>query len=450
METKRSSVPARIGAHGRRAHAHLRRPQPRAGGRRRSRRLLPRARGVEIARRAGESVRLADDDGQKPRASTCCAASARRARSRPNSGACSRASGRSLPSSTESSSPDAIKDDQLRMMFSCCHPRLPEEAQVALVLHILCGFSVERDRGRLSSARRAAIEKRIERGKKVLADSKRLFDLADARLRRAPVRRPARALSALQRRLPRRIRRSRRCAPSSARRRCASPRCCSTHPLAATPGTLRALRRSCVLHAARLPARVDESGDFSSLFDQDRSRWDRKARSRKANGLLDLFGIRSGADRVSYRSRDRLRCTRAPSRVEDTDWAEIVSLYDTLLTIRPSPVIALNRAIAVAQHGRPRARSGSHRSHPRQGTPQVLSFLRRSVGRARAAQRQACACAPTFSSGARVSTQPHRATVFRTAPWGVRAGTHRARSSFPFPHRLEIQLVLNFVPGKNR
>src|SRR5579872_142358 len=63
-----------------------------------------------------------------------------------------------------------IKDDQLRMMFSCCHPRLPEEAQVALVLNILCGFSVDE----IASAfldTRAAAGKRISRGKKVLAGS---------------------------------------------------------------------------------------------------------------------------------------------------------------------------------------------------------------------------------------------------------------------------------------
>jgi len=74
---------------------------------------------------------------------------------------------------------NAIKDDQLRMMFSCCHPRLPEEAQVALVLHILCGFSV----GEIANAfvsSDAAIEKRISRAKKLLAGSKRLFDVSGA------------------------------------------------------------------------------------------------------------------------------------------------------------------------------------------------------------------------------------------------------------------------------
>src|SRR6202045_4447613 len=70
---------------------------------------------------------------------------------------------------------NAIKDDQLRMMFSCCHPRLPEEAQVALVLHILCGFTVGEVAAAFVSGH-AAIEKRISRAKKVLARTRKLFD----------------------------------------------------------------------------------------------------------------------------------------------------------------------------------------------------------------------------------------------------------------------------------
>ena len=71
--------------------------------------------------------------------------------------------------------PGAIKDDQLRMMFSCCHPRLAEEAQVALVLHILCGgFSVDEVAAAFVSGH-AATSKRITRSKQILAGSKKLF-----------------------------------------------------------------------------------------------------------------------------------------------------------------------------------------------------------------------------------------------------------------------------------
>src|ERR1700730_4789585 len=74
---------------------------------------------------------------------------------------------------------NAIKDDQLRMMFSCCQPRLREEAQVALVLNILCGFNVSEIASAFVSSH-AAVEKRITRAKKVLSASKKLFDVMAA------------------------------------------------------------------------------------------------------------------------------------------------------------------------------------------------------------------------------------------------------------------------------
>ena len=71
-----------------------------------------------------------------------------------------------------------IRDEQLRMMFSCAHPRLPEEAQLALILNVLCGFGAAEIAAALLTGR-AAIEKRISRGKKALVGAE-LFDLADA------------------------------------------------------------------------------------------------------------------------------------------------------------------------------------------------------------------------------------------------------------------------------
>src|SRR5690242_7156143 len=71
-----------------------------------------------------------------------------------------------------------IRDEQLRMMFSCCHPSLPEHVQVALVLNILCGFGAPEIASAFLTSR-AAMEKRLARGKKALAGAQRLFDLAD-------------------------------------------------------------------------------------------------------------------------------------------------------------------------------------------------------------------------------------------------------------------------------
>jgi RNA polymerase sigma-70 factor (ECF subfamily) len=106
--------------------------------------------------------------------------------------------------------PDALKDDELRMMFTCCHPRLAEVVQVALVLHLLlCALGVDE----IASAflvSPAAMEERLSRGKKVLAESANFFELeaADLLPRLSAVHRGA--LSTLQRGPPRRRTRSRR------------------------------------------------------------------------------------------------------------------------------------------------------------------------------------------------------------------------------------------------
>ncbi len=100
-----------------------------------------------------------------------------------------------------------------------------------------------------------------------------------------------------------------------------------------------------------LPARVDASEDLLCLFDQDRSQWDQE---RVVEGLKLLELSATGSELSEYHVEAAIASMHARAlRTEDTDWGAIVSLYDTLLTIRPSPVVALNRAIAVAQNEGP-------------------------------------------------------------------------------------------------
>ena len=241
--------------------------------------------------------------------------------------------------------PNEIKDDLLRMMFTCCHPRLAEEAQVALMLHILCGFSVGEIAGAFVSAH-AAIEKRITRAKKVLAASKNLFDVAAAGDFSARLPAVHRALYLLFNEgyhgaSPESAVRVELC--REAMRLTAK---LLEHPLGATPAT-HALAALMCLHAARLPSRVDAAGNLNSLFDQDRSQWDQELVFEGLR-LLDLSA--KGTELSEYHVEAAIASihTRA-LRAEDTDWAAIVSLYDTLLMLRPSPIVALNRAIAIAQ-----------------------------------------------------------------------------------------------------
>jgi len=241
-----------------------------------------------------------------------------------------------------------IRDEQLRMMFSCCHPRLPEDAQLALILNILCGFGAPEIAAAFLTGR-AAIEKRIARGKKALAGARRLFDLGDGEF--------ASRLSTVQRALylifnegyhgasARWVVRAELC--EEAIRLAALLR---EHPPAATP-TSNALGALMCLHAARLPARLDAGGDLASFEDQDRSRWDTRL---VAEGL-DLFErSAAGAELSAYHVEAAIAATHAGARTAaETDWAAIASLYDRLMAIAPSPVVALGRAVAIAERDGP-------------------------------------------------------------------------------------------------
>jgi RNA polymerase sigma-70 factor (ECF subfamily) len=244
---------------------------------------------------------------------------------------------------------NTIKDDLLRMMFSCCHPRLSEEAQVALILHILCGFSVDEIAGAFVSSH-AAIEKRITRAKKVLAASKKLFDVAAGAEFSARLPAVHRALYLLFNEgyhgaSPESAVRSELC--HEAMRLAAV---LLEHPLGAT-STSYALSALMALNAARLPGRLDPSGNLNSLFDQDRSQWDRKL---VVEGLKLLELSATGSELTPYHLEAAIASIHSTAaQAEDTDWKAIVSLYDMLMTVHPSPIVALNRAIAIAQRDGP-------------------------------------------------------------------------------------------------
>ncbi|MGH7696189.1 MAG: RNA polymerase sigma factor [Gemmatimonadaceae bacterium] len=236
-----------------------------------------------------------------------------------------------------------IREEQLRVMFSCCHPRLPDEVQVALILNILCGFGANEIAAAFLSGR-AAIEKRIQRGKKVLAGSRKLFDLSDRDF--------AARLATVQHALyllfnegyhggGEVVVRSELC--REAMRLVSMLR---DFPAAATPATY-ALAALMHLHAARLPARIDAAGDLHPLFEQDRSRWDAGLLARGLE-LLELSA--SGTELSGYHIEAAIAATHASARtVEETDWSAIVALYDRLMAVAPSPVVALSRAIAIGE-----------------------------------------------------------------------------------------------------
>jgi RNA polymerase sigma-70 factor (ECF subfamily) len=238
-----------------------------------------------------------------------------------------------------------ISDDVLRMMFTCCHPKIAEEAQIALILNILSGFGVSEIAHAFLSSH-AAIEKRLQRAKHDLAESKTLFDFgadADIGVRLDAIHSAIYLLfnEGYHGSHPEETVRSELC--REALRLCDL---LTRHEKTATPDTF-ALGSLMCLHAARMPARLNAAGDLNLLRDQDRSLWDAE---RIADGLR-LLQLASDTQEISeYHVEAAIAAEHATAATfEDTHWGRIVDLYETLFKIRPTPVVALQRAIAIAQ-----------------------------------------------------------------------------------------------------
>jgi RNA polymerase sigma-70 factor (ECF subfamily) len=162
-------------------------------------------------------------------------------------------------------------------------------------------------------------------------------------------------------------------------------------PDARRPDTY-ALAALMFLQAARLPARLDPSGDLSSLLDQDRGRWDAQL---IADGLALLDRSAAGTTVSTYHLEAAIAAAHASAPdVERTDWNAIVLLYERLMAVAPSPVVALNRAIAIGQRDGPergleelRGMDDSSRLARYPFYPAAIGELERRSGRSAAARR---------------------------------------------------------------
>jgi RNA polymerase sigma factor (sigma-70 family) len=249
-----------------------------------------------------------------------------------------------VPTIQEQFEPRAIKDDQLRMMFSCCHPDLSTEVQVTLILKTLCGFAVSEIAHALLSSE-DAMEKRLARARKTLRDSGTFVELTVADI--------PRRLEAVYQALYLLFNEGYHGTSSKGTVR---QELCqealrlagilSEHSQGKRPKT-HALLALMSFGAARLPGRMDEDGNLLQLELQDRSRWDQVLIKR---GVEYLENASTGAEVSVYHLEAAIAAAHcaAPSYAE-TDWAKILSYYDLLYRLRPSPIIALNRAIALGK-----------------------------------------------------------------------------------------------------
>jgi RNA polymerase sigma-70 factor (ECF subfamily) len=244
---------------------------------------------------------------------------------------------------------EAIQDDELRLIFTCCHPALAPDARVALTLRELAGLTTEEiARAYLSSA--PTIAQRIVRAKAKIRDEAIPYEIpAAAEL-------PARLESVLQviylvfnegyaaTEGPD-LTRPDLCAEAVRLGRLAV----ELLDEAEAQGLLALM----LLHEARRATRVDAAGDLILLEDQDRSLWDRGMVA-EAQALIErAFASRRIGPYTLQAAIAGLHAA-APSFAE-TDWARILSLYDVLACVDPSPVVALNRAAALAMRDGPAA-----------------------------------------------------------------------------------------------
>jgi RNA polymerase sigma-70 factor (ECF subfamily) len=241
--------------------------------------------------------------------------------------------------------PDEIRDDELRLIFACCHPALPGEARVALTLKTLCGFGVgEIARAFLTSTE--TIAKRLTRARERLRQAAVPFEIpsgpeltprldsvldvlyllfnegynasqGDDVIRRELCNEAIRLTSLL-----------------------------TGNPASNTPKT-HALLALLFFQAARFPARIDPDGEILLLRDQDRSRWDR---TMIARGMSHLETASAGREVSAFHLQAGIASCHCLARTcNETDWRKILSLYDLLVSINDSPVVSLNRAVAVAR-----------------------------------------------------------------------------------------------------
>jgi RNA polymerase sigma-70 factor (ECF subfamily) len=236
-------------------------------------------------------------------------------------------------------------DDTLCMIFMACHPAIPREGRIALTLKTVGGFGVS-EIARAFLARGPTVAQRLVRAKRLIRDEGVTFELpGESEM-------PARLDSVLEVlyllfnegytahagenlvRADLAQEAIRLCSLLVRHRATNRPKC-------------HALLALMLFQAARLPARVGEGGELTLLSDQDRSMWDRRM---IYLAYKHLGAAAEGDEFTDYHLQAAIAaCHTAASSYELTDWGEIVRLYDLLVAMNPSPVVALNRAVAVAK-----------------------------------------------------------------------------------------------------
>lgn len=251
--------------------------------------------------------------------------------------------------------PGELTDDQLRLIFLCCHPELPPDARVTLTLKLACGFGVA-EIARAFLDKESTVAQRLVRAKRTLRDRRMPVEVP------APAEIPARLDSVLEVLY---LTFNEGYAASAGDEHVKADVCAEalrlTEELARLPGRLledfrppiHALAALLCFQASRTPARTDARGTIVLMEDQDRSLWDRALVVR---GFAHLERSAAGPRVTHYHLEAAIASHHAAAPDwAATDWPAILGLYDRLLALHPSPVVALNRAVALAHARDPEA-----------------------------------------------------------------------------------------------
>lgn len=239
------------------------------------------------------------------------------------------------------------RDDVLRLLFICCHPELPANQQIALALRIVSGLSVK-EIARAFLVTETAMEQRITRAKKRIAEANVPYEAPDARERTQRLAAVAAMIYLLF---------NEGYSASGGTVHVRVPLCEEAIRLARlllvlfpAENEIMGLTALVLLQHARSPARLDANNAIVLLNDQDRSLWNKRMIAEGIELVKKALGARRPGP---YQIQAAIAAVHADAaRAEDTDWAEIDQLYAVLQGLQPSPVISLNRAVAVAKlHG---------------------------------------------------------------------------------------------------
>lgn len=241
-----------------------------------------------------------------------------------------------------------IRDDQLRMMFACCHPAIPPEAQVTLTLKTLCGFSAA-EIARAFLTGEDTVNKRLYRAKEKLRETRAGFEIPSGTELTARLDRVLASIYLLFNEGYNSTQHEDHIREDLIGEAIRLATLLSEHPRTAQPEVF-ALLALMLFHAGRTAGRISSEGEIILLADQDRSTWN----AEMINAALRYLGQSASGEKLSlYHIEAGIAYNHAVAEnYASTDWAAIVQLYDLLTAMNPSPVVTLNRAVAVSMlHG---------------------------------------------------------------------------------------------------